>query len=416
MALGLTQMANISFFGTRAIGLRDRTLVSGGGVHGSSSAVDVVRILHAKTGDFVIEHPTEQQDLNAIAVAPDATQVAAGGSRAMLCLWKTTRQERSSCTQTNASITALVFESDGGLLVGLANGELQHQPSSRGVAIPSPMRAGRAHPTYFENSYALVIGASEYRGSSWGELPSIPGEVESVARALRARGFEVTKVLDPNGHNLRSTIEEFFRTYGYNPENRLLLFFAGHGHTITTETGDKGFIVPVDATDPTQDRAAFQREAVSMMRLNGIAREIEARHTLFVFDSCFAGTIFAARSRAPEEGPIADLIRRPVRQFITAGSADQVVPGQSFFTQKFVEALEGKASSPAFVGYVSDGYLTGTELGLHLHAELTALPINQTPQHGKIFDDKLRGGDFVFELPIAVDSQRPENPGLAETN
>ena len=33
-----------------------------------------------------------------------------------------------------------------------------------------------------------------------------------------------------------------------DPDDKLLIFFAGHGHTITGNRGEVGFLVPVDGT------------------------------------------------------------------------------------------------------------------------------------------------------------------------
>ena len=49
---------------------------------------------------------------------------------------------------------------------------------------------------------------------------------------------------------LRATLREFFAIKGADPNARLMLWFAGHGHTINGE----GFLVPADApaaTEPT---------------------------------------------------------------------------------------------------------------------------------------------------------------------
>ena len=84
---------------------------------------------------------------------------------------------------------------------------------------------------------------------------------------------------------------------------------------------------------------------------------------------------------------------RPVRQFITAGSAGETVPAKSTFTPAFVEALQyGKGDLN------QDGYISGTELGMYLQMEVP-LYVEQTPQFGKITDYELSRGDFVFVLP-----------------
>jgi hypothetical protein len=51
---------------------------------------------------------------------------------------------------------------------------------------------------------------------------------------------------------------------------------------------------------------------------------------LFIFDSCFSGSVFATSRAAP--GIIDYKIANPVRQFIASGAADETVPDKSVFS------------------------------------------------------------------------------------
>ena len=88
-------------------------------------------------------------------------------------------------------------------------------------------------------------------------------------------------------------IKDFIDDYGYRQNNRLVIFFAGHGYT---RQQTKGYLVPVDAPDPIVDEQGFLKAALSMEQINSWATQMEAKHVLFVFDSCFSGTIFKQRS------------------------------------------------------------------------------------------------------------------------
>ena len=82
------------------------------------------------------------------------------------------------------------------------------------------------------------------------------------------------------------------------------------------------------------------------------------------------------------------------RQFITAGRADEPVPDRSEFKKAFLNLLEGRVKEPT-----PDGYLTGVELGDYLYRTVPKFSQGQHPQHGKIHDQQLNTGDFVFVLP-----------------
>ena len=189
---------------------------------------------------------------------------------------------------------------------------------------------------------------------------------------------------------MKSAFEDFIGKYGYNKKARLLFFFSGHG--FTRLDGTKGYLVPSDAPNPFKDEKGFLRKALPMSQILAWSKQIEAKHALFLFDSCFSGTVFKAKA-LPEAPPaITEMALKPVRQFITAGGADDEVPAKSVFTPAFVDALQyGKGDMN------KDGYVSGTELGLHLK-DVVSRYVRQFPQYGKIRDYDLAQGDFVFSL------------------
>ena len=84
--------------------------------------------------------------------------------------------------------------------------------------------------TYAE-SHALVIGVSQYR-NGWSSLPGVRKDVKEVSQALQENGFQVTTIEDPGLDQLEIAIEDFIFEKGVNPENRLLIYYAGHEHTM----------------------------------------------------------------------------------------------------------------------------------------------------------------------------------------
>jgi len=241
----------------------------------------------------------------------------------------------------------------------------------------------------YTDSYALLIGESNY--SRWSSLDSVPGELQRVEEMLKSQGFQVETWLDINAAELRARFEQFISTYGLDEKNRLLFYFGGHGHTRQYQGLNKGYIVPIDAPDPNVDEKGFVRKAVSMDDIYAWAKRIEANHALFVFDSCFSGTIFKVRSDKKMPEYIRASAAEPVRQFITAGRAGETVPAQSVFTPIFIDALKDGDGD-----LNGDGYVTGAELGYHLASKVPDHNAQQHPQFGTIKDYELSRGDFVF--------------------
>ena len=241
----------------------------------------------------------------------------------------------------------------------------------------------------YKGSYALVIGVSDYT-AGWPDLPNVPHELQPVGSALSQQGFHVRKVMNPDAAELHAAFKSFIDTYGYQEGNRLLFFFSGHGHS--RRGGRKGYLVPTDAPDPRKDDTGFLRKALPMSQILAWCRQMEAKHALFLFDSCFSGTIFRTKALPKTPPHISDLTSRPVRQFITAGDSGEEVPAKSVFTPCFVRALRGEADLSR------DGYVTGAELGMYLHDKVLYYRTGQTPQYGKIREPDLDEGDFVFAL------------------
>lgn len=243
----------------------------------------------------------------------------------------------------------------------------------------------------YKESHALLIGVSDYT-AGWPDLESIPGELDKVQAVLEQQGFHVVRVMNPDSEELARQFRQFINKYGYLPDNRLLFFFSGHGYTRLE--GKKGYLVPTDAPDPRIDEIAFAQKSLAMGQILAWAKDIEAKHALFLFDSCFSGTIFKTRALPKIPKHISAKTSRPVRQFITAGSAGEEVPAESVFTPMFIRALEGEGDIN------SDGYVTGEELGMFLHDKVVDYS-HQTPQYGKLRDPNLDMGDFVFPLNTA---------------
>jgi Caspase domain len=246
----------------------------------------------------------------------------------------------------------------------------------------------------YSASKALVIGIDNY-SAGWPALSGAVKDAKAVAEALKLQGFEVTLIKDPASAELRQAFEDFFITAGTDPDARLFIWFAGHGHTIKSGGEDEGYIVPRDAPDPRVSDTGFRLKAISLLRFGEYMREARAKHVLAVFDSCFGGTVFnVARALPPPAVTRATTL--PVRQFISLGDADQEVGDDGTFRRLFIDALKGLEPS---ADINKDGYLTGTGLGEFLYNKMTNLTQQrQTPRYGKLNALGYDRGDFVFQL------------------
>jgi uncharacterized caspase-like protein len=170
-------------------------------------------------------------------------------------------------------------------------------------------------------------------------------------------------------------------------EDRLLIFFAGHGEVSRDEKGDfkEGYLMPYDA-DPKR----LHTSSLPMIELSRIGQRLPAKHILLVLDCCFSGFVTkrSPAALAPDE-PVNQEILEPVVEVLTAGTSGQQAGeerGNGLFTKAFVDGLKG-AADPEGHG------LTALKLGVFIKERLQDTP--QSPQIAKLDGE----GEFLFLPP-----------------
>ncbi|WP_454865949.1 caspase family protein [Pseudomonas umsongensis] len=251
----------------------------------------------------------------------------------------------------------------------------------------------------YSRSYALVISASEYAGKdSWISLSNTKKEMDEVSDALRSNGFEVRRVIDPDGDELAKVIKSFLSNNGRDTDSRILLFYSGHGYY--DKATNEAYLVPVDAMKPSSVDTNFYDKAYAIEDIKTAALRMPAKHGMFIFDNCFSGMVFKAGSdsfpptnRGSNQTErwryLQQNSRTPVLQFISAGGPDQLLPAVSVFVPAFVQALKGGGSRN------NDGYVTGKEIGIFVSEQVTKISRTQTP-YSDVLGRVL--GDMVFQV------------------
>ena len=180
----------------------------------------------------------------------------------------------------------------------------------------------------YRNSFALVIWAGDYSSPFWQKLNNLRSEAAQVETTLKRQGFQVTVIANPTAIELKNDIESFIQRYGFSPDNRLVIFFSGHGWT---RNNDLGYLVPVDAPDASTVAGDldFAKRALSMEQILSWSKQMEAKHVLFIFDSCFSGTVFKVRSGSRAPAYLERKMSLPVREFLTAGDANEQEIGRA---------------------------------------------------------------------------------------
>ena len=266
-------------------------------------------------------------------------------------------------------------------------------PTARG-GTQSVSTTPPAAPPYRE-SWAAIIGIDDY--ASWPKLRYASHDAEGVRDVLVQRyKFKPDHVFtllnkDATRQNILSLLGDKLGSDMVKREDRVFVFFAGHGATRKLPSGrDLGYIIPVDA-----DLTNYQGMAISMTNFQDIAETIPAKHVLFVMDSCYSGlAVTRGGSVGNSQNFLQEITRRVARQMFTAGGADQQVAdngpnGHSVFTWTLLQGLDGRADLNG------DGIITASELASYVGPAVSALS-QQTPAFGNLVGSE--GGDFTFDV------------------
>ena len=331
-------------------------------------------------------------------------------------------------------------------IVSPAPGVLPHpfpdQPKEQQDSQPhaTPARAVRARPPAspeslpFDHSLAVVIGIDAYGGG----IPKLTTPVSDATRLGDLlgdqHGYEVIRLTEDV---TRERLAKLFREtlpHQLGEDDRLLVYFAGHGVALDGDDGPAGHLIPQDAR--LGDRTTY----LAMSDLHGWLSSLPCRHMLAILDCCFAGAFQWAATR--QLGALPEVLHKerydrfiqsPAWQVLTSAAFDQtavdVLAGDakrgaladgdgphSPFAQALFEALEGAADIvPKAQG---DGVITATELYVYLRDRVEPL-VDEQAQHEQTPGlwplKKHRRGEYIFltrqpELPPAPELSPANNP------
>lgn len=232
----------------------------------------------------------------------------------------------------------------------------------------------------YERSFAVIIGIDDY--DSRPKLEYAVNAAMAVSQKLKKIGFDqVITIIDKEAVKERITNEIYNKLLmKAKPEDRVLIYFAGHVHTeVSSDESKNGYFIPSGA--PSTD---YKRTAIAIEQIKDFTyKNIQARHILFVMDACFSG--FGLKRSYDDSllaGDLKELATLKSVQIITAGGSGEhvkVINGKSLFTTFFLKALDGDADMD------KDGIITGSELGAYLQPSVSSASYRkQTPLWGRL--------------------------------
>jgi very-short-patch-repair endonuclease len=252
--------------------------------------------------------------------------------------------------------------------------------------------------------YVVVVGIDHYR--AWDKLSRAVSDARGARDVFVKLGFTELRPALLNGAAtgaaLHRLVTDELRALGN--DDSLVLFFAGHGHTVPTRYADgtivkQGYLIPSDA-DPPGSRA------VSWVNLDAWLHDVARlppKHILVVLDACHSGIALSPVIRWRGEDvrrsePLSKLRGRRSRRIITSALDDELamdsgpIEGHSLFTGCLVEALTGGLQAKT-----NEPTATGSELAVHVQRRVSSFPgCRQTPDFGALELDNR--GELIIAL------------------
>lgn len=279
----------------------------------------------------------------------------------------------------------------------------------------------------FRKSHALVVGITAY-GNGFTALRNAAADALEIAGCLARQGYDVTTLIDGTATRDALLHEIHERLPGaVASEDRLLVYFAGHGVALNGDDGPEGYLIPRDA------RVQVVDSYVRMRALNDAITALTCRHVLAILDCCFAGsfrwsaTRDVAGARDSVTGPARlyqqqyeRFVRDPAWQVITSSGADQEAldfsidrrgpSDHSPFASALLAALDG--SAPQIPDLV-----TATRLYVYLRDAIeTTEPGSRRQTPGLYPLRKHDKGEYIFQPRAARISLEAAPPLDSERN
>ncbi len=229
-------------------------------------------------------------------------------------------------------------------------------------------------------NYALIIGAQNYDDTS---IPSLENPVaDGIKLKLILRtdynfdNSNIHTLFNPGKLDLRKKFIEI--TDLLQPEDNLVIFYAGHGIWVDKEK--KGYWLLTDAKRNDVNTWLANRDVLDMIA------KIPSRHTLLITDACFSGSLFKTRSiGADAPVPIREMSEKISRIAITSGN-DTEVPDESVFMKYLVKALSEN----------KEKYLTAQKMFITQIIEAVMTETKTEPRYGTLELAGHVGGDYIF--------------------
>lgn len=216
--------------------------------------------------------------------------------------------------------------------------------------------------------WVAAVGVSKYSDVAIPQLRFAREDAVAILDYYRNRfglpAYQMFQLLDQEAtrQNIMRTLGTELARKASNPNDTVILYFAGHGKTETDPSSPDGdglgkFLLPYDTTASDLNSSALNMEEVKR-----ILRRLPAERVIFIIDSCFSGAATGGRSpfdpSAARRSTLADGFLSKLadagtgRVILTASRPWEVAEesskyGHGIFTYFVLKGLDGAADDDA---------------------------------------------------------------------
>lgn len=237
-------------------------------------------------------------------------------------------------------------------------------------------------------TYALMFATNVY--DYYADLVNPVLDAQTIATELGDSYGVVSEVVINSTLSETASVIREFASRSYEPEDNLMIFFAGHG--VYDEVFREGYVISRDSRTDDLGKTSY----LSHSNLRTMINNIDCPHIFLVMDVCFGGTfdpqLASSHRGAPAE--YADIttqefverkLKYKTRLYLTSGGKEYVPDGRpgfhSPFARRFIESLRYYGGN--------DGVLTTSEILQFVEK------VNPQPRFGE-FGDNEPGSDFIL--------------------
>lgn len=229
----------------------------------------------------------------------------------------------------------------------------------------------------FKRSLAIIIAISNYPNSSgYRALPQAETQARKLENYLRQQDFEIVSLPGPRA--TRSNIIDAITKAKVGPDDRLLIYFGGHGDARNVMQDYIGYIVPFDV-----EKSNIEKTGIALSDIiEKFTKSLQARQVMYVFDSCQSG--FAIKRGEIDKNALRQVkayedikyYAQRGRMILTAGAKGEAAidVNGGIFTQAFLNGIQGHADRE--VGD-NNGIVDFYELFAYVHREVTNAASNR---------------------------------------